>query len=137
MREAIAHTGQALDHAFVDRLRLRVQPPLAEGAPEHDDIYRARFGAGRFSASLPAHRDCWASNLWTQLNYWSPLAPITAGRTLQLFPSFFEEQVPNSSEAWDFHELRRRRSEQQEQEQEQQEQTPAPPHFAETARYNW
>ena len=90
-----------------DRPRLRIQLS-GYGV---DDVTSCKFGTGKYSSTLPAHRDTWASNIMQQLNWWMPLEEIDAGRTLCFYPELFARPVPNTSKAWDFHELRTKRKE--------------------------
>ena len=93
-----------------DRVRLRVQQSGA-GVDVVDDV--TLHGSGKYSSTLPIHRDTWASNIMPQINVWMPLAEIDAGRTLAIHPTFFNAPVPNSSAAWDFGELKRARKAQE------------------------
>eukprot|EP00940_MAST-03C_sp_MAST-3C-sp2_P002613 g2613.t1 len=119
-KNIMTQVGENLRSTFVDRIRFRVQPSAgipkdedAEGAARgeividpHDDISDPKYSFGRFSRSLPVHRDTWGSGVLQQINWWGPLLPIDRGRTLQIFPSFFEEKVPNSSAEWDYERLK-------------------------------
>ncbi len=78
-----------------DRLRLRIQPP--EG-----------YYTSRRVQSLPAHRDSWGTAIMAQVNWWLPIHPVSAARTMVLYPDYFERPVANSSADWDFDELRAR-----------------------------
>ena len=78
-----------------DRLRLRIQPP--EGS------YRSRR-----VQTLAPHRDSWGSGILAQVNWWAPIHPISAQRTMALYPDYFERALANASARWDFDELRRR-----------------------------
>ena len=78
-----------------DRLRLRIQPP--------EGTYRSRR-----VQTLPAHRDSWGSGILAQVNWWAPIHPISAQRTMALYPDYFERAIANASAAWDFDELRTR-----------------------------
>lgn len=106
MRATLEAAGAAGPHCYVDRLRLRVQP---SGAGT-DDIAAGRFKDGRFSCSLPVHRDTWGSGIAQQINWWAPLLPLAADRTMQLFPTFFDVPVSNTSKEWDYDALRASRS---------------------------
>jgi hypothetical protein len=49
---------------------------------------------------LPArgfHRDTWGTNLYAQVNWWAPVYPITAGRTVALYPTLWSRPVANTS----------------------------------------
>ena len=100
-REAFTQAGIPVSAQW-DRVRLRIQRS-GEGL---DDIKSEKFASGRYSGTLPLHRDSWASNRYDQINWWAPLAPVDEGRTLLLYPSYFEREVPNTSRDWDFNELR-------------------------------
>ena len=104
-REALRQVGVDPASTLWDRVRLRVVP---SGAAE-DDVSDVRQGTGRFSSTLPLHRDTWGSNLHAQCNWWAPLLPLAAGRTLNLYPAHFTVPLPNTSSAWDYGELKRRR----------------------------
>lgn len=89
-----------------DRVRLRIQSP----ANEPDDVTSTAQSSGRFSCTLPVHRDTWASNVQQQINWWAPLLPLSENATLAIYPSYFNKPVPNSSSRWSFDELKVRRS---------------------------
>mmetsp|Transcript_2520 Transcript_2520/g.3202 ORF Transcript_2520/g.3202 Transcript_2520/m.3202 type:complete len:279 (+) Transcript_2520:326-1162(+) len=102
---ALREAGVDLETTFADRLRLRIQQP----GGKVDAVGDNKYGTGRFSSTLPLHRDTWASNVMCQLNWWAPLAKITANRTLQIFPKFMSKPVSNSSEIWSLKTLREKR----------------------------
>ncbi len=105
-REIMRECGVDARVTCWDRVRLRVQQSGA-GLDVVDDV--ALHGSGKYSSTLPIHRDTWASNIQQQINVWMPLAEIDVGRTLAIHPSFFDAPVSNSSAAWDFDELKRAR----------------------------
>lgn len=112
-KEVQALYGRMFDEAGVDpkatcwdRPRLRVQQ---SGSGVDDVANSAKFGTGKFSSTLPPHRDTWASNIYQQLQWWMPLCRIDAGRTVCFYPDLFEREVPNGSGDWDFDALRERR----------------------------
>eukprot|EP00928_Gymnodinium_smaydae_P038676 TRINITY_DN26626_c0_g1_i1.p1 TRINITY_DN26626_c0_g1~~TRINITY_DN26626_c0_g1_i1.p1 ORF type:complete len:313 (-),score=51.62 TRINITY_DN26626_c0_g1_i1:16-903(-) len=106
LKSALAEAGVRLDATRWDRVRLRIQSPSGVV----DDVANTPMhGVGRFSQTLPIHRDTWANNLMCQINAWAPLAPLDERRTLQLFPKFFKEPVSNDSASWSFDELLTRR----------------------------
>lgn len=83
-----------LDPAAVarDRLYLRFQPP----APP-DDATPGMRGV----STVAFHRDTWGTNLYAQVNWWAPVYPITAGRTVAIYPTLWSEPVANSSAEFD------------------------------------
>ncbi|MGI8910216.1 MAG: hypothetical protein ACR2JR_06645 [Rubrobacteraceae bacterium] len=89
-------TGVDLDRVFWDWLYLRVLPSGGE------------YASGR-AAKLGFHRDTWASNVYSQTNWWAPIYPITAGRTLAFYPDYWSRPLRNTSGAWDLEEVRARR----------------------------
>jgi hypothetical protein len=95
---------------FWDRLRLRIQ---SSGDPVDNYTNTATFGAGRFSSTLPVHRDTWGSHIQQQINWWMPLKPLNEECTLIIYPSYFNQKVANNSNSWDLKKLReaRRRNE--------------------------
>jgi len=98
--------GDDLDVTCWDRPRLRVQQ---SGGGVDDVSNTDQFGEGKFSSTLPAHRDTWASNIYQQLNWWLPLSQIDAGRTLCFYPTYFDSAVANTSGEWSFSDLKQSR----------------------------
>ena len=81
---------------YWDRLRLRIQPPGEQPT-------------SRRVMNLPPHRDSWGSNVLAQLNWWAPIYPVTAERTLVIYPAHWSTPIANTSADWDYHALRARR----------------------------
>ena len=94
---ALGHAGVDLRRTFWDWLYLRVSP--------HGDEH-----AGRRTAGLGFHRDTWSSNVYAQTNWWAPIYPITAGRTVAFYPAYWEKPLKNTSGGWDLEEIRAGRS---------------------------
>jgi hypothetical protein len=94
---ALGHVGVDLRRTFWDWLYLRVSP--------HGDEH-----AGRRTAGLGFHRDTWSSNVYAQTNWWAPIYPITAGRTVAFYPAYWEMPLKNTSRGWDLEEIRAGRS---------------------------
>ena len=94
---ALGHVGVDLRRTYWDWLYLRVSP--------HGDEH-----AGRRTAGLGFHRDTWSSNVYAQTNWWAPIYPITAGRTVAFYPGYWEEPLKNTSRGWDLEEIRAGRS---------------------------
>ena len=95
-RETLATIGYAADAVWQDRMRLRVVPSLA--APSHSN--HRRLGV------LPPHRDTWGSGIAAQINWWLPLYPLSAARTMLVWPDLFRQPVANDSAAWQFEQAR-------------------------------
>ncbi len=93
----LATVGVNLARSYWDAPRLRAMPS--------GDQYQ-----NRRVRPLPAHRDTWGSNLAQQINWWAALYPITAQRTIKLYPVYFSSSVANSSADWNIETLRRFRS---------------------------
>ena len=94
---ALGQVGVDLRRTFWDWLYLRVSP--------HGDEH-----AGRRTAGLGFHRDTWSSNVYAQANWWAPIYPITAGRTVAFYPDYWERPLKNTSRGWDLEEIRSGRS---------------------------
>ena len=94
---ALGHVGVDLRRTSWDSLYLRVSPH----GEEH---------AGRRTAKLGFHRDTWSSNVYAQTNWWAPIYPITAGRTIAFYPDYWEKPLKNTSREWDLEEIRAGRS---------------------------
>lgn len=94
---ALGHVDVDLRRTSWDWLYLRVSP--------HGDEH-----AGRRTAKLGFHRDTWSSNVYAQTNWWAPIYPITAGRTIAFYPAYWEKPLKNTSREWDLDEIRAGRS---------------------------
>jgi hypothetical protein len=55
----------------------------------------------RGASTVGFHRDTWGTNLYSQVNWWAPVYPITAERTFAFFPELWNRPVANSSAAFD------------------------------------
>ena len=93
-KRALAQVGLAPGACYWDPMQLRAVPSQAT----HQ---------GRRIMPLPQHRDNWGSNIAQQLNWWSPIYPVSEGRTILFYPRYFDRAVANSSADWDFLELKR------------------------------
>jgi len=90
---ALGHVGVDLRRTFWDWLYLRVAPHGGEHA-------------GRRTAGLGFHRDTWSSNVYAQTNWWAPIYPIDAGRTIAFYPRYWDTPLKNTSREWDLEEIR-------------------------------
>lgn len=91
-RDSLAAVGHDPAACWLDRIRLRVVPSSKE---MH----------GRVVRPLPPHRDTWGSGIMAQVNWWLPLYPLDARRTLLLWPSTFRRPIANDSAGWDYEAL--------------------------------
>lgn len=82
-----------------DRLVVRFQPPVEGGEKPNWN---------RSTATVGFHRDTWGTNLYSQINWWAPVYPITAGRTFAFFPALWNVPLANNSDAFDMEEALRR-----------------------------
>jgi hypothetical protein len=94
LRAALEQVGVDPARTCWDRLHVRVVEPLEPGEQ------------GR---SIGFHRDTWGSNVLAQVNWWTPLRPITAQRTIAFYPAYWSRPLANSSADWDLDEIRERR----------------------------
>ena len=107
-RRIFSEASVDAERTYWDRPRLRVQ----QSGGGYDDVSNSsKFGTGKYSSTLPPHRDTWASQLYQQLNWWLPLEEIEEGRTVCFYPDLFRVAVGNTSRSWDFDELRAKRKE--------------------------
>jgi hypothetical protein len=90
---ALESAGVYPRRVFWDRPHLRVSPH----GDEHED---------RRTAKLGFHRDTWSSNFYSQTNWWAPIYPITAGRTIVFYPEYWQKPLKNTSADWDLEEIR-------------------------------
>lgn len=82
---ALENTGVSAAGTYWDWVHLRILPHGQEHA----------------TAGTGWHRDTWASNLGAQTNWWTPIYPLTADRTITFAPTRWAEPIPNSSPDWD------------------------------------
>ena len=94
---ALGHVGVDLRRTFWDWLYLRVSP-------------NGKQYSGRRTAKLGFHRDTWSSNVYAQTNWWTPIYPISPGRTIAFYGEYWEKPLKNTSADWDLEEIRSGRS---------------------------
>jgi len=94
-RAALEHVGVAVWRTCWDWLYLRVLP--------YGEDYTSRR-----TAKLGFHRDTWSSNIYSQTNWWAPIYPITADRTIAFYPSYWSRPIANTSSGWDLELIRAR-----------------------------
>lgn len=92
-RDLFAAVGLDPATTLRDRLHLRFQPHQPAGRPQ----VRARS-----TATVRFHRDTWGTNLYAQVNWWAPVYPLNAGRTMALYPKLWSKPLRNSSPDFDF-----------------------------------
>ena len=57
---------------------------------------------------LPPHRDTWYGNIFSQTNWWTPIMPVEAGRSLTFYPAYWFRKIDNSSDQWDLDAYRKK-----------------------------
>jgi hypothetical protein len=82
-----------------DRLVLRFQPPSIPADSVTWD---------RNTSTVGFHRDTWGTNLYSQVNWWAPVFPLAAGRTMAFFPALWDVPLPNDSRQFDMAEAMKR-----------------------------
>ena len=94
VKSLLCELGLTPEDTFSDRLVLRIL------APSHThQCNRAK--------KLLAHRDSWGSNIFSQINLWAPICPISVSRTMTIFPQYWKTPIANNSANWDIDQLRR------------------------------
>jgi len=95
-KAVLCEAGCDLDAFYWDWCHLRSLPP---------------GGGNRARATRPlgSHRDTWCSNVTAQVNWWVTLFPLTEGRSMALYPDYWNRPVRNDSAGWDLTEMRARR----------------------------
>jgi len=91
-KKVLLEAGVDVSAVFYDHFKLRFQPS--------DDASKTRY-----MRDLPVHRDTWGSNIHAQINWWAPVWPVAADRTIGIFPSLWNVPVPNASAKWRYQEL--------------------------------
>jgi hypothetical protein len=95
LRTALEQVGVDATTTCWDRPHLRIQLPSGSD--------------GTQPGTLAVHRDTWSSNVYQQMNWWTPIRPITSARTVALYPSYWDRPLANTSASWDLDEIRARR----------------------------
>ena len=91
-----AAIGFDLNNIARDRTLARVQVPFEQSPDHNSDLV---------TAPLAFHRDTWGSNIYAQVNWWAPIYPITAERTMQMFPDLWDRPLKNTSGKFDLVEV--------------------------------
>ena len=60
----------------------------------------------RATRATGPHRDTWGSAVMQQTNWWMPIYPITDGRTIALYPDYWDLALANTSADWQFEKAR-------------------------------
>jgi len=81
--------GFDLQGTYGDRMRLRIVPSR-------------RQSHSKSAMPLAAHRDSWGACIMAQVNWWLPIYPISATRTMLVWPDLFRTSVANTSRDWNF-----------------------------------
>lgn len=84
---ALEQSGMDLEHNLADTLFLRCVPPTEKSKAQ-------------FRGSIGYHRDTWGSNIQEQINWWTPLYPLSEENTLMFYPDFWEQPVANTTDEW-------------------------------------
>ncbi|MFQ5755492.1 MAG: hypothetical protein ACE5H7_05290 [Acidiferrobacterales bacterium] len=93
---ALQEVGVDLGRTYWDKLHLRILP--------HGGTH-----AGGQVSKIGFHRDTWGSNLHQQTNWWAPIYPLTAERTIAFYPYYWSHGVQNTSGSWSIREFVARR----------------------------
>lgn len=97
-KAVFAEIGCNLSELYWDHLKLRFQP-------SNPELHT------RYMRDLPAHRDTWGSNILSQINWWAPVWPVDEGRTVTVFPDYWDQPIENNTAEWSYQEFRRRKAE--------------------------
>lgn len=97
-KNALEQAGVDIGQNYSDRLFLRCVPPL-----QYSNKY--------FRGSIGHHRDTWGSNIQSQINWWSPIYPVSEQRTIAFYPDYWYKPVANTSDSWSFETFKKCRKE--------------------------
>jgi len=59
---------------------------------------------------VDVHRDTWGANINAQLNWWSPIYPLTPGRSMAFYPDYWQRPLANDTAGWSIDEYIRQRN---------------------------
>lgn len=88
-RAVMAGAGIDPDASAIDPPRLRALLPDNHHDPASKQAYAL-------------HRDTWYANPQAQINWWIPLYDVLPHESFSFYPEYFDRDVPNSSENFDF-----------------------------------
>ncbi|MCW7482762.1 hypothetical protein [Leptospira kanakyensis] len=74
---------------YVDLFRLRCVPNGFHNQPGSESV-------------LYIHRDSWYANPENQINIWIPITLVNPGAGFTLYPSYFQNPIPNNSHLFDY-----------------------------------
>ncbi|GGK75804.1 hypothetical protein [Amphritea balenae] len=89
---ALYQVGVDAQANYADKLFLRSVPPLAIKQPDNP----------LFRGGIRPHRDTWGSNIQQQINWWSPVYPVTEQNSIVFYPAYWDSAVVNSTASWSF-----------------------------------
>ena len=98
----LSDLGMPPQDLFWDTLGLRISPPVRN----QDDIKKRGF-----RSHVGVHRDTWGAGFQSQVNWWCPLYPLAAKRTMGFYPSYWHRPLSNSTADWSFKEFLKSRKE--------------------------
>lgn len=87
----LTDVGLGTDDVYLDVPRVRLSPSgdyLSVGVAHRQ----------------PPHRDTWWGSPFQQMNFWGPVYPMTPENGLVFYPSYFERELPNSSDEFNLYE---------------------------------
>jgi hypothetical protein len=88
MRDLFAEVGCDPAETYFDVPKLRIV--------SHGGYLSAGVGY-----AYKAHRDIWYACPPSQINWWTPIRPITERRSMVIHPRYFDKPVPNNSNQFD------------------------------------
>ncbi len=89
LRNVIASYGFNPNRTAFDPIRIRVILPGGHRNPKAAPVY------------FP-HRDTWYAHPQSLIVGWIPLHDLSANETFEFFPDYFDQEVPNNSEIFDY-----------------------------------
>lgn len=102
VKPAFTHHPDAKKH-----LRTLLEEAGADPEQTYFDVPKLRIVStdGYLTAGMgyayKAHRDIWYACPESQINWWTPIRPITERRGMAFYPSCFDREVPNNSQDFD------------------------------------
>ena len=72
--------------------------------PRMRSAYPSDFLTSGIAYAFHPHRDMWYSAPFCQLNWWVPIYPLKPNNCLGFYPRYFDEEVANNSEIYNYYE---------------------------------
>ena len=99
-----------------DIVRGMMQDIGADPAKTYFDVPKMRSSTSDeylttgIALAFPPHRDTWYAGPFAQINYWTPIYPITSENGMAFHPRYFDRGIKNNSEVYNYYKWNKTRA---------------------------